>query len=88
MERSADLSRRVVEARAQPLELLVLGDVEHQLDDTHAVVRQVALEVVDHPVAGPPHRLRNEGVYPHNQHVLVVGPVEDGDLSTKRTLRF
>jgi LuxR family transcriptional regulator, maltose regulon positive regulatory protein len=79
---------RVVDALEEPLGLLPLGQVQHDLDDVDAVVDQVALPVVDLPVPPGPdvtrssgHLLGGEqgGVHPDDQHLLVVGPVEDAE---------
>ena len=50
-----------------------------ELHDLRASNGQLVLEVVDHAVAPAPHRLRHEVVDAHDEHVLVVGTVEDAD---------
>jgi len=81
---------RLVDALEEPLGLLPFGQVQHDLDDTDPVVDQVALPVVDLPVAAGPdpviardgrHPLRGQQFLmdPDHEHLLVVGPVEDAD---------
>jgi hypothetical protein len=62
----------VVEAGPEALGLLLLGDVQEELEDGRALVRQHLLEVADVGVAGPPARPRHQVVDPDYEHVLVV----------------
>src|SRR5215218_7581138 len=80
--------RRVVEARAEPLGLLLARDVQVELDDARARVVQQPLEVVDVPVATAPDGLGGEFVDADHEHVLVVGAVEDADLAVARRVRM
>ena len=75
--------RRVVEARLEPLALLVLVDVQEELDDRRPLVRERLLERVDLVVALRPDLLGHEVVDADDQHVLVVRPVEDADLADR-----
>src|SRR6478736_378174 len=79
------------EARA----LLFLGEIEEDLDDPEAVAREVALPLVDRAVPVLPHMvlarrgrelLGDEvlGVDAYDQHLLVMGSVEDPDPATCR----
>jgi hypothetical protein len=80
--------------------LLLLGDVQEQLDNPETVVGEVALPVIDLPVAPAPHiaplrRLRQLlaievlRVHPHHKHLLVMGTIEDTDLPPRgETLRI
>src|SRR6202042_1826714 len=74
--------------------LLFPGQVEEHLDDPDAVVGQVAFPVVDLPVAARPDvagaALRRQflavedlPVHPGDEHLLVVGTVEDADLAAR-----
>ena len=86
---------REVDAPQEPGALLLLGDVQEQLDDPKPVIGQIALPIVDLAVAALPHipllrRARKLltieilGVHPHHEHLLVVRPVEDPDVATRR----
>src|SRR4051794_2088999 len=74
---------RVFEALAQALGLLVARDVQEQLHDARAGVVDERLEVVDVPVAAAPDRLRDELVDARDQHVLVMGAIEDADVAMR-----
>src|SRR5215213_3927557 len=75
---------RVFETGLESPFLLVFGDVQEELQDAYAVVREVAFEVVDLVVALPPDLVGHEVFYPHDEHVLVVGSVEDTDPTPRR----
>ncbi len=79
---------RILEPLLQPLPLLVPGDVQEHLDDAGALVGEQALELPDvlRPVL--PDLLRREPPHPHGDDVLVVGSVEDPDLSAGRAGRM
>ncbi len=75
--------------------LLLLGQVQEDLHHFEPVVREVVLPAVDLPVAAVPHVrpagvlgqvLPDEvvGVHPHDEDLLVVRAVEDGDLAARR----
>src|SRR5436853_247042 len=68
----------VVDARLQPLALLVLRDVEHELENHRTGLAEHALEVVDVRVALARLLRRDGAVDRRHQHVLVVAAVEDG----------
>lgn len=82
---------RVVDAGEQTLALLVLRQVQEELDDAGAVAVQVPLRIDDGTVAALPQRLalkgrvrqvlgcEDVGAHAHDQHLLVVGSVEDAD---------
>src|ERR1035441_10254503 len=72
---------RVVEALLEALALLFLGDEQAAFDDRRATLGEQRLEGVDVGVALLPHLLRNELADSRHQHILVMGPVEDADLS-------
>src|SRR6185437_1123360 len=83
---------RQVDTSQETGPLLLPGDVQEQLHDTDAVVGQVALPVVDLPIASAPYisvlgsvgkllALEDLGMDPHHQHLLVVRAVEDPDLA-------
>ena len=73
-----------VEAGRQALPLLPPRDVQHELENHRAVLDQNLLEVIDLLVARSPDRLGSEPPDAHDEHVLVVGPVEDPDRPTWR----
>src|SRR3990172_11071716 len=52
--------------------------MEEELDDGGPFICQQALEVVDVLITLSPPVLRDELADPDRQHVLIVGPVEDG----------
>jgi len=58
--------------------------VQEELEDGYAVEREVAFEGVDLVVALPPDLFGHEALYPHDEHVLVVGAVEDTDPTSRR----
>jgi len=86
---------RDVDPLQEALPLLLLGQVQEDLDDGEPVVDQIALPVVDLPVATAPDVLaggvvarrrqslpsQGLGVDPDDEHLLVVRPVEDPDLA-------
>ena len=82
----------VVDPLEEPPLLLLARDVQEELPDDDPVVAEVALVAPDVPVTVLPdvlrHELRGElgvseefGVHLHDEHVLVVGAVEDADAS-------
>jgi hypothetical protein len=84
-----------IDAPKEAQALLLLGEVQEELDDPEAVFGEVLLPVVDRFVpAFPDMMLAGLGrelladevlrVHPDNQHLLVVRPVEDADLPTRR----
>src|SRR3984885_13627980 len=79
---------RMVDALEEPLGLLPPGYVQHDLDNANAAVGQVPFPVVDLPVAplpdffpgaGHPFRGQQLRMHPDDEHLLVVGAVEDAD---------
>ena len=68
----------------EPGLLLLVGDVQHHLDDDRAAVDDAHLERVDLAVAPGPRPLRHQLVHPCDQHVLVVRTVEHPDLAGLR----
>ena len=81
----------------EPAALLLLADVEEELDDPEALVGEVALPVVDLAEAAVPDApvlelgrelLAGEDlrVDPDDEHLLVVGAVEDADVAALRQL--
>jgi hypothetical protein len=88
----------VLLGQVDPLEeadpLLFFREVEEQLDDLETVVAQVAFPVVDLPVAALPDVLSLAfdrqllpvevlRMHSHDQHFLVVRPVEDRDVAAR-----
>jgi len=84
-----------IDAPQEAPALLLLGQVEKELDDPEAVVGQIALPLVDRVVAVLPdvvlasvgrQLLGHEvlGVHADDEHLLVVGAVEDADLTARR----
>ena len=85
---------RPVDPLQEPGPLLRPGQVEEHLDHLDAVVHQVPFPVVDLAVAAGPQRpvlavaghplgLGQFRVHPDDQHLLVVRPVEDADLTAR-----
>jgi len=84
---------RCVDARSETLRLLVLGQVKEDLHDLGAVAVQVLLEVADRleslrpdglvvdEVIGQSVTVQDLWVHASDQHVFVVGAVEDADPS-------
>jgi hypothetical protein len=77
---------RVSQAALQAALLLVLGDMQIELEHRDARQRQRVLELVDRFVARLPDRFRDEILHPDDQHILIVGPVEDVDHPLRRGL--
>src|SRR5258705_128855 len=75
---------RVVEPLLQTRALLLLGDVQHELENDGAGFRQHALEVVDVRIALLGLRLGDVAVDHRHQHVFIVAAVEDHDLAVAR----
>ena len=86
---------RQVDPPQQAAALLLLREVQEELDDAEAVLGQVALPVVDRAVAPLPDvplvrrlgqllALEVLGVDADDEHLLVVGSVEDADLAARR----
>src|SRR5262245_2287053 len=86
---------RIVDPGEQPVALLVAADVQEDLDDPVALLGQVVLPVVDLAVAPFPDaavlELRRDllaiedlGMDADDQHLLVVGAVEDPDVTALR----
>ena len=84
-----------VDAPQEADALLLLREVEEDLHDPKAVPGEIPLPVVDRFVPAFPDvvlaRLGREllahevlGMHTDDQHLLVVGPVEDGDLAPRR----
>ena len=83
---------RQVAAPQEADALLLVGDVQQQLDDPHAVVDEIALPLVDLAEALLPDvavvgagryllRLEMLGMDAHDEHLLVVRTVEHRDLA-------
>ena len=81
-----------VEAAKKTDPLLLLGHIEEDLDQSEAVVGEIPLPGVDLSVTAPPDAVVAErgrellaleqlGMDPDYQNLLVVGPVEDANLS-------
>jgi len=81
-----DLPRlaRLLLALDEALLLLLSADVEEELEDDRVVLHEQLLEVADVPVALLPDGLGDEPMHAHDEHVLVVGAVEDGELALAR----
>src|SRR5215212_10440508 len=76
---------RIVKAALQTLLLLVFGDVQEEFQDGYTVEREVALEGVDLVVAPSPDVLGDHVLDTDDEHVLVVGAVEDADPTPGRS---
>src|ERR1035438_7630039 len=87
---------RLIDARQESLSLFVLGKMEEELKDPGAVTVKMFLQVHDGAIALPPEvffvlqsfrqSLTAEDLRMHAnyQHFLVVGTIENTDLSTDR----
>jgi hypothetical protein len=71
---------RVALAGAEAPPLLLLADVEPELDQHHAVVDELALEVADLLVGAPPDGLRRQAVDPFDQHAAIPAAIEHLDV--------
>src|SRR5918995_4630055 len=69
----------LVETVLQPFGLLLLGYVEHELEDSGAVQGQHLLEGIDLFVARLDLVGRREAAHPRDEHVFVMRAVEDAD---------
>ena len=49
--------------------------------DLHVVVLQEFFKLVDLIIAARPHVFGHQVVDPHNQHIFVVGAIEDSDIA-------
>src|SRR5262249_20575537 len=87
--------RRLVEPGEEALALFFLGDVQEELEDQRAALREVTLESADALEALVPDVLRHQlarqalarqhlRMHPRNQHILVVRAVEDADAPALR----
>ena len=76
--------RGVVEPGHEPVGLLLVRDVQHNLYEGEAVLDQIVLKAVDLLVPTPPHRIGRQPPYPNGQDVLVMRPVEDADVTGRR----
>src|ERR1700743_427413 len=82
---------RKVDAPQEAPALLLLGEVEEELDDLEAVVGQIPLPLIDRAVAVLPHVVvlgqplaaEDLRVHAYDEHLLVVGPVEDPDFAAR-----
>src|SRR5215471_4774717 len=87
----------VVDALEKPLSLLLLRDVEPELEDDRALLREVPLVVDDRSITCLPEslgRLRRESLRleklrmnAHDEDFLVVAAVEDRDVAASREVR-
>ena len=73
-----------LDALGQAFGLLLLGDVEHELQDPGAIVGEHLLEGVDLVIALLDHVSGRIAPHLHHQHVLVVRAVEDADVAPRR----
>ena len=60
--------------------------MKEALDDRGAFIDQHPFELVDVAIPARPDRLGNEFLDPGDEHVLVLAPIEDPDISTPRGL--
>src|ERR1039457_1411674 len=87
---------RMIDALEESLALFFLRKVEKYFDDPRSVAIQVALQVHDGAIALLPDGFRvaqlfrkplaeeNLRMHPHNQHLFVIGTIEDADLPAFR----
>ena len=71
-------SQRVLLPGLEPPQLLVLGQVQPELHQDHALGGEGLLELADLPVGPAPLLVGGEALDPLDQHPAVPGPVEDG----------
>ena len=72
---------RIVEPFLEATQLLLFGDVQVELEDMGVVLDKSLLERVYLVVSAGPDRLRDQVVDADDEHVLVVGAVEDDHFS-------
>ena len=82
----------------ETLPLLLLREVQEELDDAGSVAVEMALQIRDRPIPLVPDRLvvvrrvrepfaaEDLGMHADDQHLLVVGPVEDADPPALRQI--
>ena len=86
---------RKIDAPKEAQALLLLREVQEEFDDPEPVLGQIALPVVDRFVPAFPDVMfarlgrkllaeQDFRMHPDDQHLLVVRPVEDADLPTRR----
>src|SRR5689334_12890487 len=73
----------MVEALAEAVVLLRLGDVEEELDDQGAARRQLRFELVDLVIGAAPFGLGGEALDPLDKDAAVPAAVEDRDLARR-----
>src|SRR5690606_34495238 len=73
-----------LETFGEPLLLLVEGYEHRHFHEGRAAAQHLALERVDLVVSSLPDALGNQRPHPRDQHVLVMGAVEDAQLATAR----
>src|SRR6266446_3612195 len=86
----------LVDARQEPPALLFLRKMQEELDDVRAVAVQMTLQAEDRPVALLPDvvfvrqvarnalTLEDLRMHAHDQHLFVIGAIEDADASPLR----
>ena len=75
---------RVVEPRDHAPLLLLRADMDQELDDAHAVVGELALELVDLAIGPLPGVLAAKTLDALDQHAAVPGAVEDRPVARRR----
>ena len=60
------MSRRILQAFFETLELLVGTDMEEEFEDMHIVVTKITLKGIDAVVTRPPHLFRHQIVDPRH----------------------
>jgi hypothetical protein len=73
-----------VQALFQAHTLLFIADIEHELQDHRAVLAEVFFERVDLLVALLDLAWRCQPAHAHYQHIFIVRPVKDADISPAR----
>src|ERR1700691_1824115 len=78
----------IVQAPLETPQLLFLADVQEEFENVGVVRDQPPLEVVDLPVALGPDFFRNQIVDAHDEHIFVMGAVENHHLAALGNLLF
>src|SRR5271170_2087427 len=80
------MAHRIVQPCLEARELLVGRNVKEELDDERVVGPQLPLEIVDQIIALRPNLFGHDLVHPRNQHVFIMGAVENYHLAVSGSL--
>src|SRR5205823_2053615 len=58
--------------------LLIVADMEEELENNCIVIRKQLLKIINFFITTAPDGLRYKVVYPNNEHIFIVGTIENG----------